>query len=104
MAMPPSDVQSPDDCLTFACSRRSSGLAGLRAVPQDGAELRMAKRSRGFLSSDYLPKIERCLAVLRDEDVWWRANEGSNSIGNLVLHLIITLTKMRSGDRRLPDS
>src|SRR6478672_5358168 len=43
--------------------------------------------SRGFLSADYLPKIERCLEVLSDEDVWWRANEGSNSIGNLLLHL-----------------
>jgi uncharacterized damage-inducible protein DinB len=44
-------------------------------------------QSRGFLSSDYLPKIERCLEALSDEDVWWRANEGSNSIGNLLLHL-----------------
>ena len=43
--------------------------------------------SRGFLSSDYLPKIERCLETLTDEDVWWRANDGSNSIGNLLLHL-----------------
>jgi uncharacterized damage-inducible protein DinB len=43
--------------------------------------------SRGFLSSDYLPKIERCLEALSDEDVWWRANEASNSIGNLLLHL-----------------
>ena len=43
--------------------------------------------SRSFLSSDYLPKIERCLEVLTDDDVWWRANEGSNSIGNLLLHL-----------------
>ena len=43
--------------------------------------------SRAFLSSDYLPKIERCLEVLTDEDVWWRANEDSNSIGNLLLHL-----------------
>lgn len=43
--------------------------------------------SRAFLSSNYLPKIERCLEVLSDEDVWWRANEGSNSIGNLLLHL-----------------
>jgi uncharacterized damage-inducible protein DinB len=43
--------------------------------------------SRAFLSSDYLPKIERCLEVLTDEDVWWRAGEGSNSIGNLLLHL-----------------
>src|SRR5918911_2493412 len=43
--------------------------------------------SRSFLSSDYLPKIERCLEVLSEEDVWWRASDGSNSIGNLLLHL-----------------
>jgi uncharacterized damage-inducible protein DinB len=36
---------------------------------------------------DYLPKIERCLKNLRDEQIWWRANEESNSIGNLILHL-----------------
>ena len=52
----------------------------------DVAKLFLAQ-SRSFLSSDYLPKIERCLEILTDEDVWWRANEGSNSIGNLLLHL-----------------
>ena len=36
---------------------------------------------------DYLPKIERCLEKLTDEQIWWRANEESNSIGNLILHL-----------------
>ncbi|HET7113870.1 MAG TPA: DinB family protein [Pyrinomonadaceae bacterium] len=40
-----------------------------------------------FLTTDYLPKIERCLEQLTDEQIWWRANEESNSIGNLVLHL-----------------
>jgi uncharacterized damage-inducible protein DinB len=40
-----------------------------------------------FLLRDYLPKIERCLAKLTDEQIWWRANEESNSIGNLILHL-----------------
>jgi uncharacterized damage-inducible protein DinB len=44
-------------------------------------------QSRGFLRADYLPKIERSVEVLSDEDVWWRANEASNSIGNLLLHL-----------------
>ena len=34
-----------------------------------------------------MPKIERCLERLTDEQIWWRANEESNSIGNLVLHL-----------------
>jgi uncharacterized damage-inducible protein DinB len=40
-----------------------------------------------FLVGDYLPKIERCLEKLSDEQIWWRANEESNSIGNLILHL-----------------
>jgi uncharacterized damage-inducible protein DinB len=43
--------------------------------------------ARAFLRGDYLPKIERCLDALSEEDVWWRPNSGSNSIGNLILHL-----------------
>lgn len=43
--------------------------------------------SRRFLLGDYLPKILICLETLSDEDVWWRGNDASNSIGNLVLHL-----------------
>src|SRR3954469_22273327 len=44
-------------------------------------------KSRQLLLSDYLPKIERSLEGLGDEEVWWRPNEASNSIGNLLLHL-----------------
>ena len=40
-----------------------------------------------FLVGDYRPKIERCLEQLTDEQIWWRANEESNIIGNLILHL-----------------
>lgn len=43
--------------------------------------------ARQFLVDDYLPKIERCLERLSDEQIWWRPNGESNSIGNLVLHL-----------------
>ena len=43
--------------------------------------------ARRHLKEDYLPKIERCLERLTDEQVWWRASERSNSIGNLLLHL-----------------
>ena len=43
--------------------------------------------SRDFLSAKYLPKVEKCLEQLSDEDVWWRAGEESNSIGNLILHI-----------------
>jgi len=44
-------------------------------------------KARSLLMTDYLPKIERCMERLQDEDVWWRRGEESNSIGNLVLHL-----------------
>ncbi len=43
--------------------------------------------ARYHLLSDYLLKIERCLEQLTDEQVWWRASEESNSVGNLLLHL-----------------
>jgi uncharacterized damage-inducible protein DinB len=44
-------------------------------------------RAIDFLTGEYRPKIERCLEQLTDEQIWWRPNEESNSIGNLVLHL-----------------
>ena len=44
-------------------------------------------QARALLNEDYLPKIERCLERLSETDVWWRANDESNSIGNLLLHL-----------------
>lgn len=43
--------------------------------------------SRTLLVGDYLPKIERSVTLLTDEQIWWRANSASNSIGNLLLHL-----------------
>lgn len=39
------------------------------------------------LLEESLPKIRTCLGELSPEDVWWRPNGVSNSIGNLVLHL-----------------
>ncbi|MDQ1638619.1 MAG: hypothetical protein QOF62_1958 [Pyrinomonadaceae bacterium] len=44
-------------------------------------------QARYFLCEEYLPKIERCLEQLADEQMWWRANDNSNSIGNLILHI-----------------
>lgn len=44
-------------------------------------------KARSYLSASYLPKIERCLEALTDEDVWRRDSPESNSIGNLLLHL-----------------
>ena len=45
------------------------------------------KRSSAYLAGDYLPKIRRALKGLSHEDIWWRPNRASNSVGNLMLHL-----------------
>lgn len=45
------------------------------------------EQAHWYFTSSYLPKIEHCLSLLTEEDVWWRANEASNSVGNLILHL-----------------
>src|SRR3954467_14504869 len=50
------------------------------------------EKSRRLLRADYLPKIEACLHRLSEHDVWWRPNEASNSIGNLILHLCGNVT------------
>lgn len=45
------------------------------------------ERSRYYLSDEYLPKLRQCVEALPDDAIWRRANESSNSIGNLLLHL-----------------
>jgi uncharacterized damage-inducible protein DinB len=45
------------------------------------------EEARRLLREDYLPKIERCLEQLDDAQLWWRPNEQSNSVANLLLHL-----------------
>jgi uncharacterized damage-inducible protein DinB len=54
-------------------------------------------KSRTLITADYLPKIERCLDRLSDADIWWRPNEASNSIGNLILHLCGNVTMWIAG-------
>jgi uncharacterized damage-inducible protein DinB len=50
------------------------------------------EKSCDLIMSDYVPKIERCLDRLTDDNIWWRPNEASNSIGNLILHLCGNVT------------
>jgi uncharacterized damage-inducible protein DinB len=45
------------------------------------------KFSREKLQDEYWPRICRCLDSLTEEQIWWRPNEPSNSVGNLLLHL-----------------
>lgn len=39
------------------------------------------------LLQDYPAQIDACLDVLDDEQLWWRPNEQSNAVGNLLVHL-----------------
>jgi hypothetical protein len=43
--------------------------------------------SRTKLLAQFWPRIKECVAPLTAEQVWWRPNDASNSIGNLLLHL-----------------
>jgi hypothetical protein len=43
--------------------------------------------SRKTLFAQSWPRIRECVAPLTHEQIWWRPNPASNSIGNLLLHL-----------------
>src|SRR5215469_16895000 len=43
--------------------------------------------SRHKLLDQYWPRLRACVESLSGDQVWWRPNKASNSIGNLVLHL-----------------
>jgi len=43
--------------------------------------------SRKLLFEQHWPRIKTCVASLTTDQIWWRPNEASNSIGNLLLHL-----------------
>jgi hypothetical protein len=49
--------------------------------------------SRKTLLKEYWPRLKTCVEPMTVEQVWWRPNEASNSIGNLVLHLTGNLTQ-----------
>jgi len=43
--------------------------------------------SREKLIGQYWPRLRSCVESLSDEQIWWRPNSSSNSVGNLLLHL-----------------
>lgn len=43
--------------------------------------------SRRKLLQEFWPRIGQCLDRLTEDQIWWRPQETSNSIGNLLLHL-----------------
>ena len=62
-------------------------------------------RSRHFLTHEYRAKVRLAVESLPRDAVWWRANEQSNSVGNLLLHLAGNVRQwIVSGVGGAPDS
>ena len=57
------------------------------STAQPGAPSLFLTFSRNKLITQYWPRLQACVESLTDDQVWWRPNEASNSIGNLMLHL-----------------
>ncbi|MEL7340350.1 MAG: DinB family protein [Bacteroidota bacterium] len=55
-------------------------------MPSDLSSLLIAEAKRRLIDES-IPRIRLCLAQLSEADIWYRPNENSNSVGNLVLHL-----------------
>ncbi len=58
-------------------------------LPTNDSELALLflEFSRKKFFGQYWPRLKECVAPLTQEQVWWRPNPASNSIGNLLLHL-----------------
>ena len=50
------------------------------------AERAFLEIARSRLVVHLTGQVRTCLDALNDQQIWWRANESSNAIGNLVLH------------------
>jgi hypothetical protein len=55
--------------------------------PQKDTATLFLDHSRKKLFSEWWPRIQAAVQPLGEERLWWRPNQASNSIGNLLLHL-----------------
>jgi len=61
------------------------------ATTTEGTELfgrALLAETKRRLFRDSQPRIHRCLAQLTEEEIWYRPNAETVSVGNLVLHLL----------------
>jgi len=68
------------------------GIGRMDYMAMEDVSRTFISKSRSLLTEEYVPKIERCLERLTEKEIWWRPNEASNSIGNLILHLCGNVT------------
>ncbi len=61
-------------------------------------------RSRYYLQAEYRTKIRAAVEALPVGALWWRANDQSNSVGNLLMHLAGNIRQwIVSGVGKAPD-
>jgi uncharacterized damage-inducible protein DinB len=48
---------------------------------------RFLRESRFYLNTEYRAKLHAAVEAMPEDKLWWRPNEESNSVGNLLLHL-----------------
>jgi hypothetical protein len=56
-------------------------------VPSTDLTTAFLEYSRHKLLEEYWPRLRTSVDLLTDDQVWWRPNPTSNSVGNLILHL-----------------
>ena len=55
--------------------------------PKNDTATLFLDHSRKKLFGEWWPRLQITLEPLSEEQLWWRPNQASNSIGNLLLHL-----------------
>src|SRR4029077_8449458 len=68
-------------------TKTKRGPAAKRKLPEASLADVCVRQWRTRLEERYSPRIVGCLEQLSEEEIWWRPNDASNSIGNLVLHV-----------------
>jgi hypothetical protein len=56
-------------------------------IPQKDAATLFLEHSHKKLFTEWWPRLQATIEPLGEEQLWWRPNQASNSIGNLLLHL-----------------
>lgn len=60
--------------------------------------------SRQKLLTQYWPRMRACVESLSEDQIWWRPNPASNSVGNLLQHLNGNVRQwLVASFNRLPD-
>lgn len=63
------------------------GIPSMTTSPESNLSSQFLEHSRAKLLAQYWPRLRQCVESLTEEQLWWRPNGASNSVGNLVLHL-----------------